>query len=58
MNGRPLPIETGAPLRLIIPVKYGVKHLKRIGTSSSATSARRTTGTNAGMITFAACNQF
>jgi DMSO/TMAO reductase YedYZ molybdopterin-dependent catalytic subunit len=32
MNGRPLPINQGYPLRLIIPVKYGIKHLKRIGT--------------------------
>ena len=32
MNGKPLPMEQGAPLRLIIPVKYGVKHIKRIGT--------------------------
>ena len=32
MNGQPLPMIQGAPLRLIIPVKYGVKHLKRIGT--------------------------
>ena len=32
MNGKPLPYEQGAPLRLIIPVKYGIKHLKRIGT--------------------------
>lgn len=32
MNGRPLPMNQGYPLRLIIPVKYGVKHLKRIGT--------------------------
>ncbi len=31
MNGEPLPQEHGAPLRLIIPVKYGVKNLKRIG---------------------------
>jgi len=31
MNGKPLPPENGFPLRLIIPVKYGVKHLKRIG---------------------------
>ncbi len=31
MNGKPLPDEQGAPLRLIIPVKYGVKHLKRVG---------------------------
>jgi DMSO/TMAO reductase YedYZ molybdopterin-dependent catalytic subunit len=34
MNGKPLPMNQGAPLRLIIPVKYGVKHLKRIGTIS------------------------
>ncbi len=31
MNGLPLPIDQGAPLRLIIPIKYGVKHIKRIG---------------------------
>ncbi len=34
MNGKPLPLNQGAPLRLIIPVKYGIKHLKRIGTMS------------------------
>ena len=32
MNGQPLPENQGAPLRLIIPVKYGIKHIKRIGT--------------------------
>jgi DMSO/TMAO reductase YedYZ molybdopterin-dependent catalytic subunit len=32
MNGRPLPPEHGAPLRLVIPLKYGIKNLKRIGT--------------------------
>jgi DMSO/TMAO reductase YedYZ molybdopterin-dependent catalytic subunit len=31
MNGKPLPLNNGYPLRLIIPVKYGIKHLKRIG---------------------------
>ena len=31
MNGRPLTSGHGAPLRLIIPVKYGIKNLKRIG---------------------------
>jgi hypothetical protein len=31
MNGAALPLNQGYPLRLIIPVKYGVKHLKRIG---------------------------
>ncbi|MHA4896074.1 molybdopterin-dependent oxidoreductase [Pedobacter sp. PWIIR3] len=34
MNGKPLLLEHGAPLRLIIPVKYGIKNLKRIGTIS------------------------
>jgi hypothetical protein len=34
MNGQPLALEHGAPLRLIIPVKYGIKSLKRIGTIS------------------------
>ncbi|MGZ3838017.1 MAG: molybdopterin-dependent oxidoreductase [Flavisolibacter sp.] len=32
MNGKPLPLDQGYPLRLIIPVKYGIKHIKRIGT--------------------------
>jgi hypothetical protein len=32
LNGKPLPFKEGYPLRLIIPVKYGIKHLKRIGT--------------------------
>ena len=32
MNGKELPQDQGFPLRLIIPVKYGIKHLKRIGT--------------------------
>lgn len=31
LNGQPLNGPHGAPLRLIIPVKYGVKNLKRIG---------------------------
>jgi DMSO/TMAO reductase YedYZ molybdopterin-dependent catalytic subunit len=31
MNGAPLSSENGAPLRLIVPVKYGIKSLKRIG---------------------------
>jgi DMSO/TMAO reductase YedYZ molybdopterin-dependent catalytic subunit len=31
MNDQPLAPEHGAPLRLIIPVKYGIKNLKRIG---------------------------
>lgn len=31
LNGKPLPLNQGYPLRLIIPVKYGVKSLKRIG---------------------------
>lgn len=34
MNGNPISPEHGAPLRLIIPVKYGIKNLKRIGTMS------------------------
>jgi len=32
MNRRPLPMNQGFPLRLIIPVKYGIKSIKRIGT--------------------------
>lgn len=31
MNGAPLTEEHGAPLRLVIPVKYGIKNIKRIG---------------------------
>jgi DMSO/TMAO reductase YedYZ molybdopterin-dependent catalytic subunit len=32
LNGQPLTPEHGAPLRLAIPVKYGIKNIKRIGT--------------------------
>jgi DMSO/TMAO reductase YedYZ molybdopterin-dependent catalytic subunit len=32
INGQPLPLLHGAPLRLAIPVKYGIKNIKRIGT--------------------------
>jgi DMSO/TMAO reductase YedYZ molybdopterin-dependent catalytic subunit len=32
MNGKPLTPEHGAPLRLVTPVKYGIKHIKCIGT--------------------------
>jgi len=31
MNGQPLSMEHGAPLRLVTPVKYGIKHIKRVG---------------------------
>ncbi|WP_408097774.1 molybdopterin-dependent oxidoreductase [Peredibacter sp. HCB2-198] len=31
MNEAPLSLENGAPIRLIIPIKYGIKSLKRIG---------------------------
>ncbi len=31
MQGAPLTLAHGAPLRLVTPLKYGVKHLKRIG---------------------------
>ncbi|EOR96403.1 Sulfite oxidase [Arcticibacter svalbardensis MN12-7] len=34
MNDKPISNVHGAPLRLIIPVKYGIKNLKRIGTIS------------------------
>jgi len=32
MNGRPLTPAHGAPLRLVTPLKYGIKNLKRVGT--------------------------
>jgi DMSO/TMAO reductase YedYZ molybdopterin-dependent catalytic subunit len=32
MNGQSLTPEHGAPLRLVIPVKYGIKNLKQVGT--------------------------
>jgi DMSO/TMAO reductase YedYZ molybdopterin-dependent catalytic subunit len=31
MNGAPLTDKHGAPLRLVMPVKYGIKNIKRIG---------------------------
>jgi DMSO/TMAO reductase YedYZ molybdopterin-dependent catalytic subunit len=30
-NGKPLEDQHGAPLRLVIPVKYGIKSIKRVG---------------------------
>lgn len=36
MNGQPLTPVHGAPLRLVTPLKYGIKHLKRIGTIAFA----------------------
>jgi hypothetical protein len=34
LNGQPLSREHGAPLRLVTPLKYGIKHLKQIGSIS------------------------
>ncbi len=36
MNGGPLPIAHGGPLRLVTTVKYGMKSIKRIGTIAFA----------------------
>lgn len=41
MNGGPITAEHGAPLRLIIPVKYGIKNLKRIGSISFSNTRPR-----------------
>jgi DMSO/TMAO reductase YedYZ molybdopterin-dependent catalytic subunit len=41
VNDKPLPLAHGAPLRLIIPVKYGIKNLKRIGTISFSNTRPR-----------------
>lgn len=41
MNDKPLPLNHGGPLRLIIPVKYGIKNLKRIGTISFSNTRPR-----------------
>ena len=38
MNDKLLPLQNGAPLRLIIPVKYGIKNLKRIGSITFSNS--------------------
>ena len=32
LNGEPLTAQHGAPLRLVTPLKYGIKQIKRIGT--------------------------
>ncbi|MDZ4840109.1 MAG: molybdopterin-dependent oxidoreductase [Bacteroidota bacterium] len=32
LNGKKLPFDQGYPLRLIVPTKYGIKSIKRIGT--------------------------
>jgi DMSO/TMAO reductase YedYZ molybdopterin-dependent catalytic subunit len=38
MNGAPITDEHGAPLRLVIPVKYGIKNIKRIGSIKFSSS--------------------
>ncbi|MDO7875917.1 molybdopterin-dependent oxidoreductase [Hymenobacter sp. ASUV-10] len=37
MNGRRLTPAHGAPLRLVTPLKYGIKHLKRLGSIAFTT---------------------
>jgi len=41
VNNKPVPLNHGAPLRLIVPVKYGIKNLKRIGTISFSNTRPR-----------------
>jgi len=41
VNEQPLPGKHGQPLRLIIPVKYGIKNLKRIGSITFSNSRPR-----------------
>ncbi len=41
MNGQPLTPAHGAPLRLVTPLKYGIKHLKRIGSIAFADTKPR-----------------
>ena len=50
MDGRPLTPEHGAPLRLVIPVKYGIKNLKQIGTIRFTDFGPPITGPNEAMI--------
>ena len=44
INGKPLSNEHGPPLQLVIPTKYGIKNLKRIGQCNSAMNGRLTIG--------------
>jgi Oxidoreductase molybdopterin binding domain len=41
LNGKPLPLNQGYPLRMILTVKYGIKSLKRIGTLFFSTERPR-----------------
>jgi hypothetical protein len=41
MNGQPLTLEHGAPLRLVIPHKYGVKNIKRLAIMRYASSRQK-----------------
>ena len=41
MNSGPITADHGAPLRLIIPVKYGIKNLKRVGSISFSNTRPR-----------------
>ena len=57
MNGEPLTDKHGAPLRLVMPVKYGIKNIKRIGQHRVyRTSVPPITGPNRATTTTPACN--
>ena len=49
MQGAPLTSDHGAPLRLVTPVKYGIKNIKRIGTIKFQDSRPLTTGPSKAM---------
>lgn len=53
MNGKPLTLDHGAPLRLVVPVKYGIKNIKRIGVISYATERPKDYWANEGYDYFA-----
>jgi DMSO/TMAO reductase YedYZ molybdopterin-dependent catalytic subunit len=49
LNGKPLIMEHGAPLRLLVPVKLGLKNIKAITRITYTKTNRRTIGQSAGI---------
>jgi len=48
-NGQPLAVDHGAPLRLLVPVKLGLKNVKAITRLRMSRKSQETTGPNVGI---------
>jgi DMSO/TMAO reductase YedYZ molybdopterin-dependent catalytic subunit len=56
-DGRPLPLAHGAPPRLLVPMKLGLKNIKAITDTPTRRTNPRTTGTSRGTEVRRTCSQ-